>query len=30
VLAAQVAAAKAESQPDLAALFERGDTWVVR
>jgi 2-oxoglutarate ferredoxin oxidoreductase subunit beta len=27
--AAQVAAAKAKTPPDLAALFERGDTWTV-
>jgi 2-oxoglutarate ferredoxin oxidoreductase subunit beta len=29
-LGAQVAAAKAKAAPDLAALLDRGDTWVVR
>src|SRR5262249_18978481 len=28
-LSAQVRAAKARQQPDLATLFNRGDTWVV-
>jgi hypothetical protein len=27
---AQIAAAKAQSPPDLAALLRRGETWVVR
>jgi hypothetical protein len=28
-MAAQIAAARERSAPDLAALFGRGDTWVV-